>query len=608
MSYCVKKLTETPNKAMVLYQSTWLVEETVRFNDLRILENAVVIAPEGKHVTLTVNGVGKPIAKGEYLGDVVLTVSDTYVMAPGGLMKFNEISRGIHAGIVVEDGKVAANKGVAAIVDGGEVTDSGADGIYIGTSEESFNGIVVDGESEFTVKNAKMDFEGFSDNDFLGVGCGVTCVGKSKVRIEDSEFNFSGVTRCAIHAGGDSEVYVKNCDITNLSPDSDWLGGFSWQVGFCGTNRLAQLTDNATVTYDNCRLKTNGWGICSIDGSDEGVKMLIKDSKMELTGPRAHGYGAFCIGDNEIVFDHSTVDVYGYPMLVMGMEGKGRPSIINGSVIRGRRFGAMVVADDNSIFTIADSTFDTGKANLVVKGSATIINITNTAMHAKNNVILQLMDPDESGMNVLAYFIPVGQVDTLMEDRDLAHASDTEDVILNIADCDLTGDFFNSTTNLRAYRNSTRGGMGYFHDTVIGVRASDSEGHWEAGNPRHGGDDLRGPKNLGLNLTNTRITGLITSASQAYREGLKVIREENRLEMSNITQAAAPTINNGVVLSLDEKSAWVVTGTSYITALNLAEGATVTAPAGKTLTMTVDGVETAIVPGSYAGKIVLTVA
>jgi hypothetical protein len=150
--------------------------------------------------------------------------------------------------------------------------------------------------------------------------------------------------------------------------------------------------------------------------------------------------------------------------------------------------------------------------------------------------------------------------------------------------------------------------MGYFHDTVIGVRASDSEGHWEAGNPRHGGDDLRGPKNLGLNLTNTRITGLITSASQAYREGLKVIREENRLEMSNITQAAAPTINNGVVLSLDEKSAWVVTGTSYITALNLAEGATVAAPAGKTLTMTVDGVETAIVPGSYAGKIVLTVA
>ena len=609
MTYNMKKVHETKSRSTVLYQTTWLVEQTVRFNDLRILENAVVVAPEGKYVTMTVNGVGTPIAKGHYKGDIVLTVSDSYFMKPGGLMKMNEIGRNMHAAIVVEDGKVQENKGVSAIVDGGAVTDGKAEGIYIGTSEESFNGIIVDGESDYLVKDVKMDFEGFSDNDFLGVGCGVTAVGKSKVRIEDSEFTFSGVTRCAIHAGGDSEVYVKNCDITNLSPDSDWLGSFSWQVGFAGTNRLAQLTDNATVTYENCRLKTNGWGICSIDGSDDGVKMLLKDSKMELSGPRAHGYGAFCIGDNEIVYDHCDVDVYGYPMLVMGMEGKGRPSIVNGSKIRGRRFGAMVVSDDNSIFTIADSSFDTGKSSLVVKASASTINIKNSTFKAGNNVILQLMDPDESGMNVMEYKIPVGEVDTYLDGRDLAHASDTEDVILNIEGCDITGDFFNSTTNIRAYKRNARGGMGYFHDTVIGIRDSDGEGgHWEEGNPRHGGDDLRGPKNLGMNLKGTKITGVISAASQAYREGLTLILEDNRLELSNVTQAAAPVINNGVVITLDESSAWTVTGTSYVTALNIAEGATVAAPEGKTLTMTVDGVETAIVPGSYAGKIVLTVA
>ncbi len=608
MNYAVKKVVPSPTRAAVLYQSTWLVEQTVRFNELRILENAVVIAPEGKHVTLTVNGIGCPIRKGLYKGDVVLTVADNYVMAPGGLMKFNEISRNIHAGVVVENGKVQENKGIAAIIDGGAVTDEKAEGIYIGTSEESFNGIVVD-NSDYTIKNVKMDFEGFSDNDFLGVGTGVTAVGKSKVRIEDSEFTFSGVTRCAIHAGGDSEVYVKNCDITNLSPDTDWLGGFSWQVGFLGSNRLTQLTDNATVTYENCRLKTNGWGICSIDGSDEGVKMLLKDCKMELSGSRAHGYGSFCIGDNEIVYDHCDVDVFGYPMLVMGMEGKGRPSILNGSTIRGRRFGAMVISDDNSVFTISDSAFDTGKSSLVVKGSASIINVTNSTFRAGNNVVLQLMDPDESGMNVLEYKIPVGEVDTALADRDLTHASETEDVILNLTDCTISGDFFNSTTNLRAYRRNARGGMGYFHDTVIGVRASDGEGgHWEEGNPRHGGDDLRGPKNLGLNLKSTKLTGIVSAATQAYREGLTVILEDNRMELSNVTQTAAPAINNGVIVSLDEKSVWTVTGTSYLTALTLADGASLTAPEGKTLTMTVDGVETAVNPGAYTGQIVLTVA
>ena len=46
MNYSVKKLVESPSRTAVLYQSTWLVEATVRFLELRILENAVVIAPE----------------------------------------------------------------------------------------------------------------------------------------------------------------------------------------------------------------------------------------------------------------------------------------------------------------------------------------------------------------------------------------------------------------------------------------------------------------------------------------------------------------------------------------------------------------------------------
>jgi hypothetical protein len=111
-----------------------------------------------------------------------------------------------------------------------------------------------------------------------------------------------------------------------------------------------------------------------------------------------------------------------------------------------------------------------------------------------------------------------------------------------------------------------------------------------------------------MNLKGTKITGVISAASQAYREGLTLILEDNRLELSNVTQAAAPVINNGVVITLDEKSAWTVTGTSYITGLTIADGATVAAPAGKALTMTVDGVETAVAPGTYKGKIVLTVA
>jgi len=379
------------------------------------------------------------------------------------------------------------------------------------------------------------------------------------------------------------------------------------QVGFSGSNRLAQLADNGTVYYNNCYCKTNGWGVLSIDGSDKIVKLYVKDSTLELSGPRAHGYGSFCIGPNQVTFDHSTVDVNGYPMLVMGMQGLGRPSIINGCLIKGRRFGAMVVGDDNSIFTIKDSTFETDKSTLAIKGSATTIDIDNTMMNAKNGVIVQLMDPDESGMAVQEYRIPVGVVDVALPDRDLTKASPTEDVNINISNTEIHGNFFNSTTNIRAYKNNAIGGMGKFHDTVIGVMQMAAPAA-PRGPVRHNGDDLRGPKNLGLNFTNTSVEGIISSASQAYKEGLTLILEDNRSELSNITQAAAEPVNNGVIVSLDKNSAWTVTGTSYITSLNIAAGAQVKAPDGNTLTMLVNGKKTRIAAGKYTGKIKMVIA
>ncbi len=599
--YVVKTVPKT--KTALLYQCTWLVDEDVEYEELTITETAVVTAPEGKFVALTVDGMGRELEPGHYVGQVKLSVSDGYLMEPHGLMNANQIARYFHTAVCVEDGKVVGEKCIPAILCGGTVTDSAMEDVYIGSTEESFNGIMVAGDSEYTINRVKMDLEGFGDNDFLGVGAAVTAIDKAKVTINDSRFTMSGVTRCAVHVGGDSCVTLNNCDIENISPDSDRLGFFSWQVGFLGTNRLTQLTDNATVVYNNCRLKTNGWGVCSIDGSDEGVKMLLKDTTLELSGPRAHGYGAFCIGENEVTFDHCEADVNGYPMMLMGMQGLGRANILNGSVIRGRRFGALVAGDDNSIFTIADSRFDTGKACLCVKGSATVIDVKNCDMRSGDGVILQMMDTDEAGMTSMEFLVPVGEVDTPIPGRDLSAVSEKEDVILRLNDMEVEGDFFNSTTNIRAYERGALGTPGPFHDTLIGpVNFFDGPPPDMPVPPDH-----RGPKNLGVELKNARVTGRISAAGQAYRDGLTRITEENRLEMSNVRQWAQESVNNGVCVTLDKNSVWTVTGDCYLTALTLAEGAALAAPAGKTLKMTIGGEEISVAAGEYAGKIKLEV-
>ncbi len=607
------KIIDRNSKETTFYQTTWLIKETVRYSWLHICERAVLTSPEGTFLTLTVNGVGQEIKPGTYQGDVVLSVTKAYSMGPHGLMNANQIGREFHSAVVLEDGKVAEDKCVPAMLEHGTVTGETIEGLRLYSTEECLNGVVVTGDTQCVIRDLNVGFEGFGDNDFLGVGSAVTAIDHSKVLIEDSNINLSGVTRCAIHAGGDTELTVRNTRVTNFSPASDWLGSFSWQICLCGTNRLLQLTDNANVTYENCDLRSNGWGVCSIDGTWESCRMLIKDSRLELDGPRSHGYGAFCIGENEVIFDNCDVNVNGYPLMLMGMEGLGKATIKD-SRIRGRRFGAFVVSDDNSVLNIKNSDFVTGKSALCIKGSSTIINVEKTAMKPGNGTIVQLMDTEESGMNVAAFNVPIGVKDEAVPGRDLSVVSATEDVTLNFTDCQLEGDFYNSTTNIRAYRNNEIGTMGEFHDTVVGIRQNPDGGADNGAMvmpvlARHNGDDLRGPKNMGVNLIGTKITGVISSAEQFYREGVTRIDAGNRLELSNVTQTAAPTVNNGVCVSLDGQSEWVVTGTSYITDLLLEPGAVLRAPEGKQLDISIDGVRAYIQNGTghYTGRIVLEV-
>lgn len=591
----------------------WLVEENTRLYDLILEEGASITAPEGKFVCMTVDGVGHDILPGRYHGDILLTVADCYHMAPHALMRINNISRDFQDAVVIDStkGEVVENQGVPAVVQGGSVTGKKTEGVYIASTAESFNGVLIHGDGNYTVKNSRMELDGFGANDFMGVGAGVAVIDTADVVIEDCDLTVNGVTRCAVHVGGDSHVTVKNCRLQNTSPDSDWLGDFSWGCGFVGTNRLCQLTDNGSVVYENCQMKTNGWGILSIDGTDKYNEMIVRNCKMELSGPRAHGYGAFCIGGNHVQFDGCDVNVNGYPLMLRGMEDKGRAEILN-SRIRSRRFGVLAMGDTHSVLTIENSDFNTDKSSMVFKGSATQINIKNTTMVAGNNVIMQLMDNDEGGMTACNFKVPVGEVDEKISDRDLTTAGE-DDIRINLTDCQMTGDFLNSTTNIRACKRSDHAGFGKFHDTVIGSMAHAAiVEHKEDEDDKKGGmpvgmKDLECPKNMGIAMHNTTVTGVISSATQKYRDGLTLIDESNRLEMANITQTPAPTVNNGVVVTLDETSAWIVTGTSYITALTLEKGAKIAAESGKTLNMLVDGVATEIAPGTYQGTIVLEV-
>ena len=371
------------------------------------------------------------------------------------------------------------------------------------------------------------------------------------VTINDSEINLSSVTRCAVHVGGTGTVTVNNTKMYNVSPKVE-MGNWSWGIAIRGTNRLCQLADDGTVHYNGCTMRSNGWGILSVDGSNY-AHMFIENCDMELEGAGSHGYGVFCIGPTDMHLKNTKLTANGFPLLLRGMERKGILEVTDGCEIRGRRFALHAQGDTGSVVTIKDSKLITDKATMLVKGSTgTVYNIENTVMQPGNGQILQLIDSDDPGLH--GTFVDVSvydKADTYMEGRNLTQPDVEDDITLNITSCDLKGDLLNSTSNLPSLaskkapkelvlRDAKAPGELGNEGKVSGKppMMGDMPGMPPMGGPGGGmppfmmGD---APKNLALNLKNTKLEGIVSSATQHYREGLRFLEETIREELSTCT-------------------------------------------------------------------------
>jgi hypothetical protein len=111
--------------------------------------------------------------------------------------------------------------------------------------------------------------------------------------------------------------------------------------------------------------------------------------------------------------------------------------------------------------------------------------------------------------------------------------------------------------------------------------------------------------NMVLNLNKSSVTGVI-SASESHHPTPKITKE-NFKDFHSFTDTARPAVNNGVIVNLTNGSKWIVTGTSYLTSISIAEDSSLAAPEGSKVEMTVNGVKKEIKPGKYSGKITLTV-
>lgn len=586
-------------------QGTWFPDEAVTaLTSLTIAEGAQISATPGKTVTLTVNGVGTPIRPGVYEGDIRLTVSDMYIVPGTGDPFLFGKDLPVRCGCYIENGRIQDSSYVPSLFCGGAFSAQGMDGVRFTTTEESYNGIILK-DSDFTVKNSSFDLTGLGANDNYGVGAAIMALGRSTVTLDNVDITAREATlRAVTYIGDDTVLNVKNSRI-RVDSGRRGLRSRCWMMGIRGTHRALQQADRASSYYENCDIHSDGWGIFSTEGT-ENCSVYVKNSRCDLSGEIARGYGLMSIGRCVDTFDHCDVSVQGYALIIC--EPYARGVITGGSTINATLNAGFIFRNHQGGMLIdRGSVINTGRSTFVVKGAQTTLDCDSAVLNPANGTILQLMDNDDVGIGIINFKPAIGETDTYIEGRDLTAADPDEDVFVNFSNMDVHGNFYNSTTNLHV---SARGDAGETPDMPaadFSVLPPPDPNAPPKPVKRGVGQDLQGPKNVDISFKNCKVSGIISSALQKYADGVELINIDNCEELCNITQTPAPTVNNGVIVKLSENSRWTVTGRSYITRLVIDSSSAVSVAEGKTLSMTVNGVDTPVLPGTYVGKIILSV-
>lgn len=578
--------------------TTWTVSETTELGRLTIGEGAVITSPEGFSVTLTVDGVETGAKPGVYRGDIVLTPTEENVIV------YKELTHHFRQAVYLDDAGIVKSKSVPDAVGGWGKSGDAMNNLRIRSTGENFNGIFAAGGFH-TIRNVDIRFSGNGGNDFAGYGAAVMSTGKGTTLVLDgADIRTEGAVRTAVVAAGGSHIIIKNARIQSfngvlphdyqhnvtlgLMKEAPWLLGLS---GNCRTTNL--LGQGTRAAYINSDISAEGWGVLSTDDGSDGVLTAI-NSRISITGDS--GYGAYCVGNDVENFYGCSFDVPDYAVIItrgtvnfgastpetvgtlnrelqLGLtEGEVKALEERQTTVKSGRFGIMSHSKYGAVNIMDGTIFDCKKTIFMFKGTSADVKVDGSRgarLRTGNGVIFQLMDSDDPGpgpgglIAEQTYHEPeAAPVRDSVFDVTVPHDADGLAIFSNI---ELKGDFYNSI----------------------------------------GWGNLKGKKNLVLTFDNVRLTGVI-SASDVHHPQKTIGMADYRLlgEVLNIPQ---PVVNNGVIVTLRNGSEWTVSGTSYLSRLTIDAAASIAAPDGFRLEMMLDGTPIPIVPGDFAGEIMLRI-
>lgn len=577
---------------------TVVVETTTEFDRVIIEEGGVLTAPEGKSITMTVNGVevGQVLTTTEgtlthfvaeeYVGNVVITITETTST------DYSNLNFPIRQAIYLDETGYVEEKSVPSAVYGDPAS---LKNIQINSMGENFNGIYAAGGDHY-VDNATIYLVENGRSDMAGAGAAIYADGEgTRLTVDNTTVYTNGVVRTAAIANNGANLVVKNSTLVvndgvlpeDYVPSVDTAqmrGGFPIG-GSIGNARATNLMGtNTKATYINSWISAEGWGVLSTDDCTTPLLTGI-NSVVTVTGDDIGGYGAYAIGNvlhryygctfnvdydvlsikgGDIILDDSDPEIIAAlnAELDLGLtEDEIADLASQNTVVNSKRFG-FVVSGSGEITVQGNTQIHTNEAFVMNMGqSGLVVNVDGSEgaeIHVDNGIIMQVMDSDSPGPSGNPYTEPT---EDPVKEASFEPASLDSAAVSNFSNIELVGDFYNS--------------IGYTKTT--------------------------GMLNMALNFDNATVTGVITSASADHLQDEMYVNEEDYKLFGVLIHTACPAVNNGVIVSMTNGSVWNVTGDSYLTSLTTDTTAVING------TVTVGGeVVNTTVGGTWVGDIVVT--
>ncbi|MCD8010297.1 MAG: hypothetical protein LUF34_05825, partial [Lachnospiraceae bacterium] len=330
--------------------------------------------------------------------------------------------------------------------------------LTIEDSTSGVNGIVVDNAdvdfSDITI-TLDTDADGSDTCDFTGKGTAFAVYGDSDVTLSDAAITATGVATMPLFIDDGAVLTVHDTTITSNggtlyssyvnTADQSVMVSPPWVLGIMGTSRASNLMGTgSTLNFLDSTAYAAMWAVLSTDSGSDMV-MNVYNSTLQLTRrdessvaiqedggqittydnpyttSYGAGYGTYVIGDVTETMVGVTMNVGTYAAIFTGgtmsfstlTAGDYTLSNADGSttsytysddtrssVINSDTFGFMAHQGDNTLTLGSGTSLNTGYTGFLIKTGGSLssftADITNTSIDAGDNVLIQVLDNEDS--------------------------------------------------------------------------------------------------------------------------------------------------------------------------------------------------------------------